>query len=175
MKPGVNFHPHPNEQTLPWGLQLRGSSFWNRSPKNELVFLSRRALVLHFGSTLLLQDRTPVVPAPMLRSGLGVERTALFPVPFSGDEQQDYKEHHLLNSSKHAARTWALPRLECQYPPQPDQLVHKDATENGLGEMSLGFVSHSSSLLVGEENFLRTQFFGKQRARNMSAMNAGSF
>ena len=45
---------------------------------------------------------------------------------------------------------------------------------NGLGEMRLGFVSHSSSLLVGEENFLRTQFFGKQRARNTSPMNAGS-
>jgi len=102
---GVNFHPHPNEQTLPWGLQLRGSSFWNISPKNELVFLSRRELVLHFGPALLLQDRTPVVPAPMLRSGLGVECTALFPVSFSGDEQQDYKEHHLLNSSKYAAWT----------------------------------------------------------------------
>ena len=45
---------------------------------------------------------------------------------------------------------------------------------NGPGDMSLGFVSHSSALLVGEENFLRTQFFGKQRARNMSAMNANS-
>lgn len=40
---------------------------------------------------------------------------------------------------------------------------------------ALDSVSHPSSLLVRQMNFLCTQFFGKQCARNMCAINTGPF
>jgi hypothetical protein len=41
--------------------------------------------------------------------------------------------------------------------------------------MILDSISHPGALLMREENFLSTQFLGKEDTGNLGAVNAGSF